>query len=134
MPPPRTLAIGDVRELGTSNPGTAGDGDRTLLVTHMIGMQLNTTDSYLGETVFRSDNIFGTLPGPAVIGTQGEYHKCKSWRRGGVYSYLWAKYDGPNYGAEVWFVGDLSGMITIPAASGAEWPVWAFRLDTLWPR
>src|SRR5207247_9247706 len=32
-----------------------------------------------------------------------------------VYQYLFAKYDGPNTGAEVWYVGDLSGVITIPA-------------------
>ena len=26
--------------------------------------------------------------------------------------------DGPNYGSEVWYVGDLSGTITIPATAG----------------
>ena len=28
---------------------------------------------------------------------------------------MFAKYDGPNAGAEVWYVGALSGVITIPA-------------------
>ena len=37
---------------------------------------------------------------------------------GGLYTYLLAKYDGPNYGTEVWYVGDLSGLITIPATAG----------------
>jgi hypothetical protein len=36
----------------------------------------------------------------------------------GLYSYLFAKYDGPNYGSEVWYVGNLSGIITIPATGG----------------
>ncbi len=37
---------------------------------------------------------------------------------GGLYTYLFAKYDGPNYGSEVWYVGDLSGIIEIPATAG----------------
>ncbi|PYK60275.1 MAG: hypothetical protein DME43_06165 [Verrucomicrobia bacterium] len=31
---------------------------------------------------------------------------------------MFAKYDGPNYGSEVWYVGNLSGIITIPATGG----------------
>ena len=33
---------------------------------------------------------------------------------GGVYTYLFAKYDGKNDNSQVWYVGDLSGIITIP--------------------
>ena len=33
---------------------------------------------------------------------------------GGVYTYLFAKYDGRNDNSQVWYVGDLSGTITIP--------------------
>jgi hypothetical protein len=33
---------------------------------------------------------------------------------GTLYSYLFAKYDGPNAGSEVWYVGGISGVITIP--------------------
>ena len=32
----------------------------------------------------------------------------------GVIYYLFAKYDGSNRGSVVWFVGDLSGSVTIP--------------------
>ena len=34
------------------------------------------------------------------------------------FDYLFAKYDGPNYGSEVWYVGDLSGVIDIPQKAG----------------
>jgi hypothetical protein len=34
---------------------------------------------------------------------------------GGVYTYLFAKYDEKNDNSQVWYVGDLSGMIAIPA-------------------
>ena len=36
----------------------------------------------------------------------------------GGFLYLFAKYDGPNYGSEVWYVGGLTGIITIPATAG----------------
>lgn len=106
------LTIGDDHELGTSNPGTAGDADRTAIVNHMIGMGLNTTDAFLGESVHRSGNSFSPLP-TAVIGPQGNTTTINLGAVG-TYTYLWAKYDGPNYGAEVWYVGDLGGIITIP--------------------
>ena len=32
--------------------------------------------------------------------------------------YLLAKYDGPNFGSVVWYVGGLTGLIDIPAAAG----------------
>jgi hypothetical protein len=34
---------------------------------------------------------------------------------GTLYSYLFAKYDGKNAGAKVWYVGSISGILTIPA-------------------
>src|SRR5262249_11742812 len=36
----------------------------------------------------------------------------------GLYTYLFAKYDGPNQGSIVWYVGNLSGTITIPGFWG----------------
>jgi hypothetical protein len=115
--PTTNLTIGDAHELGTSNPGTAGDAVRTLLVNHLIGMTLNSTDTFLGEALHRSGNAFASLP-TAVIGPQGGSGDTTIDLGTGLYSYLWAKYDGPNYGAEVWYVGNLSGIITIPAAAG----------------
>jgi hypothetical protein len=109
------LTVGDGHELGTSIPGTAGDAQRTAIVNHMIGMALNATETFLGETVHRSGNDFGTLPSPAVIGPQGGPTDTTIDIGTGLYSYLWAKYDGPNDLSEVWFIGDLSGIITIPA-------------------
>ena len=37
---------------------------------------------------------------------------------GSGYLYLLAKYDGPNYGSAVWFVGGLTGEIDIPSGAG----------------
>lgn len=110
------LSIGDSHELGFVNFGIpAGDADRTNYVNQLIGMTPGTTGTALGQTFSRSSNVFGSLP-TAVWAADGTGTTINL----GVdqFSYLLAKYDGPNYGSEVWFVGDLSGSITIPANGG----------------
>jgi hypothetical protein len=36
-----------------------------------------------------------------------------------VYTYLFATYNG--YGSEVWYAGNLSGIVTIPFLAGWHW-------------
>jgi hypothetical protein len=115
-PHARALLIHDGDELGFVNYGIpSGDADRTLYVNHLIGMTLGTTDSADGQAYSRSSNDFGPLSTAAwaLNGTSTSIDLGT-----GLYGYLLAKYDGPNYGSEVWYVGDLSGVITIPAAAG----------------
>ena len=110
------LDIGDSQELGFVNFGIpSGDADRTSYVNHLIGMANGTSDSALGQDFFRSNNSFGALP-VAVFASNGTSTTIDLGT--GQYSYLFAKYDGPNYGSEVWYVGNLSGIITIPALGG----------------
>jgi hypothetical protein len=112
----KALTIGDAHELGFVNYGIpSGDADRLTYVNHLIGMALGTSDKADGQTYFRSNNSFGQLPQPVLAG-----HGTSTTidLGSGLYTYLFAKYDGPNYGSEVWYVGDLSGVITIPATAG----------------
>ena len=116
------LTIGDPHELGFVEFGIpSGDADRTTYVNAMIGLALGDSTHVVlsghDNLVTRSFNDFGPLPAPAVFGLNGT-GTTVDLGAGDLYSYLFAKYDGPNYGAEVWFVGDLSGMITIPALGG----------------
>ena len=115
-PSAHALTIGDAHELGFVNFGIpSGDQDRTNYVNHLIGMGLGTQDDALGQHFTRSNNAFSPLP-TAVFALNG---KTTTINLGtGLYTYLFAKYDGPNYGAEVWYVGNLSGIITIPATAG----------------
>jgi hypothetical protein len=111
------LTIGDGHELGFVDFGIpSGDQDRENYVNHLIGMALGTTEQALGQTFTRSNNDFGSLP-TAVFSHNGTGTSV-DLGAGGLYTYLFAKYDGPNYGSEVWYVGDLSGIITIPATAG----------------
>ena len=114
------LTIGDSQELGFVDPGLpASDADRTLFVNSLIGLALNgSTHVIIGphdNLITRSNNDFGSLP-TAVFALNGGTTTIDLGT--GLYSYLLAKYDGPNYGSEVWYVGNLSGIITIPATGG----------------
>ena len=115
----RALTIGDAHELGFVNFGIpSGDQDRLNYVNHLIGMSLGTQDNFLGQHFFRSNNSFGSLPQAVLAGHVNGTSTSINLGAGGLYTYLFAKYDGPNYGSEVWYVGDLSGIITIPATAG----------------
>jgi hypothetical protein len=109
------LTIGDEHELGFIVPGTGGDADRTAYVNHLIGMALGSSDTFMGQAFTRSMNNFGSLP-TAVFALNGTGTTINLGS--GLYSYLYAKYDGPNAGTEVWYVGDLSGVVTIPGFLG----------------
>lgn len=119
LPPTPALTIGDQHELGFVNFGIpSGDSDRLTYVNHLIGMTPGTSDMADGQTYFRSGNSFGPLP-PAVLGGLVDGTGTSiNLGAGGTFLYLFAKYDGPNFGSEVWFVGDLSGIITIPPTAG----------------
>jgi hypothetical protein len=116
-PNANALTIGDTHEIGFVNFGIpSGDQDRTNYVNHLIGMGLGTQDDFSGQHFTRSNNNFGPLS-TAVWAANGTSTSINLGAVG-TYTYLFAKYDGPNYGSEVWYVGDLSGIITIPATAG----------------
>jgi VPDSG-CTERM motif len=113
------LTIGDDHELGFVEFGIpSGDSDRLNYVNHLIGMALGSQDDFAGQHFTRSTNDFGPLPPAVLTGLVNGSSTSINLGAGGTYLYLFAKYDGPNYGSEVWYVGDLSGIITIPATAG----------------
>ena len=109
----RALSIGDSQELGFLWPGVQGKTDnqkKVNYVNHLIGMALGAIDVANGEVYFRSNHGFKSLPTAARALNGGG--RTINLRTGGLYTYLFATYDG--YGSEVWYVGNLSGIITIP--------------------
>src|SRR4029077_1842150 len=119
LPPSISLAIGDAHELGFVNFGIpSGDADRLNYVNHLIGMAVGTQDDALGQHFTRSNNAFSQLPQAVLAGHLNGTSTSIDLGAGGLYTYLFAKYDGPNYGSEVWYVGDLNGTIEIPATAG----------------
>ena len=87
----------------------------------MIGLALGGSQSVdLGGTPYlvqRSFNFFGPLPGPAVSALSGNGASISIGS--GLYSYLFAAYSqGSNTQYVVWYIGNLSGDITIPSELG----------------
>ena len=122
-PHAKALTIGDGHELGFVNFGIpSSEQDRVNYVNHLIGMGLGTSDQAFGQTFFRSNNSFGSLPTAVIVGPTVTFQNPPSVVSinigTGLYTYLFAKYDGPNFGSEVWYIGDLSGTITIPGFAG----------------
>ena len=118
-PNANALTFGDPNDLGSVLFGIpSGDAERTSYVNHLIDMAPNSSDTFSGQTFFRSDKN----PGPgfplypdAVFALNGTGTSI-DLGDGTLYSYLFAKYDGPNAGAEVWYVGGQTGIVSIPGS------------------
>jgi hypothetical protein len=119
-----SLRIGDSRELGFLWPGAQRKTDNqshATYVNHLIGMALGAVDVANGEVYFRSNHGFKSLPSAASAVNGGG--RTIGLRTAGLYTYLFATYDG--YGSEVWYIGNLSGVITIPfLAAGHHLTGW----------
>jgi hypothetical protein len=120
LPPSINLAVGDQHELGQASPPVPeGDADITQYVNFMIGLSLGGSGQVIigphTIVVTRSMNDFGSLPSPATLALRGTGTSINLGTQG-TYDYLFAHYGGPGGGtAEVWYVGDLSGVINIPS-------------------
>jgi hypothetical protein len=106
----RALSIGDSHELGFLWPGIqkrTDNQDRAVYVNHLIGMALGTVDVANGEVYSCSSHGFKSLPAAAEARSGGA--RTINLGSGSLYIYLFATYNG--YGTEVWYVGNLSGII-----------------------
>jgi protein with PEP-CTERM/exosortase system signal len=129
------LDFGDGRDLGFIHDGIpSGDQDRTDYVNHLIGMGLNTTDSFQGQDFTRYNTSCGSCTPVNVLDIQNGAPKVATVDLGsGGFLYLFAKYDGPNAGSEVWNIQGLTGVFTIPAFGTPDknnkyglsgWSIW----------
>ena len=130
LPPSINLGIGGQHELGQVRPPVPeGDGDITQYVNYMIGLSRGCSGHVIigphDILVTRSMNNFGTLPATLALRGMGTNVNLGAL---GTYDYLFAHYGGPGGGfAEVWYVGDLSGSISIPSTGlGHGLSGWAF--------
>jgi VPDSG-CTERM motif len=119
LPPVVSLTFGDANELGQVFSGIpSGDADRLAYVDHLIDMASGTSNTFSGQTFHRSlmnpGPGFPNYPDAVLAGFKNGIGTSVDLGNGTLYSYLFAKYDGKNAGAEVWYVGGISGIITIP--------------------
>jgi hypothetical protein len=117
------LTIGDGRTLGYVYFGIpSGDQDRQTYTNDLVGFYNSGCVGDCGMANGQSYFIvngrphFGTTLPNAVFVTNGTSTTINlGANANGLYTYLFAKYDGPNAGSVVWYVRNLSGKITIPS-------------------
>jgi hypothetical protein len=71
--------------------------------------------TFSGQTITGSVNTFASLPNANPTAAVSGTSTTIDLGAGGLYSYLFAKYDGQNDNSQGWYVGNLSGIVTIPA-------------------
>ena len=110
---PGPLALATPTNWASSSQGTKekDNQNKIIYVNHLIGIALGAVDVANGEVYSRSTHGFKYLPAAAraISGGGRVINLC---RTGGLYTCLFATYKG--HGTEVWYVGNLSGVITIP--------------------
>jgi hypothetical protein len=109
----RALSIGDSHELGFLWPGIQQKIDnqkKALYLEQLIDMAFGTIEVAHGEVYFRSNQVFKSLP--AATWVRDGHGRAINLGSGGLFTYLFATYSG--YGTEVWYVGNLNGVISIP--------------------
>ena len=118
------LTIGDGQTIGYVYFGIpSGDTDRETYVNDLVGFYNsgcaggNTLCGTAHGQIYYMQNgspTFGAMLPAAVwaLNSTGGSNSL-SWSTAGTYNYLFAKYDGPNQGSVVWYVGNLTSF-TIP--------------------
>jgi hypothetical protein len=117
------LTIGDGQTIGYVYYGIpSGDVDRQTYVNDLVGFynsgcasgaDCGTANGQLYHMVNGAPTFGVTLP--TAIWAMNGTGTSVALGVIGTYNYLFAKYDGPNQGSVVWYVGNLFGTITIPS-------------------
>src|SRR4029453_3510551 len=117
------LTASDEHYLGLAALSLSPPSYPTDIVNRLISMPVNSVVlGYEGFDLFRSGNDFGSLP-TAVLALNGTGANITIGS--GLYSYLLADYTANNlFHAHVWYIGNLSGNITIPAGGLIGWTLF----------
>jgi hypothetical protein len=129
------LTIGDGRDLGLVDPNHPADPeDSEDFIDILLSQPLSSGPTHIGDNFYTrtgNDPLGGVYPA-------ADFADELSFTGGNVdlgsgYLYLLAKYDGPNFGSEVWYVGGLTGTESIPLfGSGRQYGlshVYVFNPD-----
>jgi hypothetical protein len=114
-----TLGFNDQYVVGTITPGAPADpADVATYINFMTGLTPGDSGTFSGQTITRSTNLFGSLPQASAVGAVASAAPGMTTINlnaiGGTFTYLFAKYDGPNDNSVVWNISGLTGILTIP--------------------
>ena len=106
----------DTHVVGTVTPASpALPTDVASYINNMVALSLGGSDTFSGQSITRSTNIFGSLPSASATGALPGTSTTLDLNALGTFTYLFAKYDSTNDLSQVWDLAGLNGTITIPA-------------------
>ena len=112
---------GDTHVVGTVTPGApANSASVKDYINYMITLSLgaSVTHDFGGaegiQKITRTTNTFANLPTASATGAVTGTGITIDLNLYGTFTYLFAKYDGQRDISEVWYIGGLTGQITIP--------------------
>lgn len=104
----------DTHVVGTITPAAPADpADVATYINFMIALPSPGSGTFAGQAITRSSNSFGSLPTATAVGSVSGTGTSVDLM-GGTFTYLFAKYDGPNDLSQVWNISGITGTITIP--------------------
>src|SRR3954469_12187022 len=109
------LSIGDSHDLGLISKNYPADPLSSAgFINILLDQPLGGAPTLIGSNTYTrttNDPLGGAYPDAVFALDLGATTTIKL---GSGDLYLLAKYDGPNWGSEVWYVGNLTGTVTIP--------------------
>jgi hypothetical protein len=112
------LTFDDAHVVGTITPAAPVNPPVvSAYINYMITLAPGDSGTFYNphaQTITRSNNTFASLPNALLPGAVTGFSTTINLGAG-VYSYLFAKYGAQNDVSQVWYVGNLSGIVTIPA-------------------
>lgn len=113
--------------LGFVNPGEPASADDEIHYINTLIDNGTSTETY-GPSNNPKTRYYTRSSNPCTPNLGGCPHALDTGSQQGIetgnlvdvtgFEWLLAKYDGPNWGSEIWFVGNLSGQFSIPLSGG----------------
>jgi hypothetical protein len=111
------IQIGDTRDLGLIDPNHPADPSSSAgYVDILLDQALGTGPTTIGANAYTrtlNDPLNGNYPN-AIFNSEIAFTGGNINLGQAGFLYLLAKYDGPNFGSEVFYIGGLTGANTIP--------------------
>jgi len=123
-----TISFGDIRDLGNINPNHPADPSNSATYTTFLKNMLPSAvvnGGPGGNTFTRTANFPNSPTFPNAVFDQELSFSVSGLTASVILPstgdfYLLGKFDGPNYGSEVWVINGLTGTITMPEFGSGE--------------
>jgi hypothetical protein len=113
-----SLTTSSSQFLGSITPDGGSEVEEAAQITHLVGMAINTSETFGADSYVRDDGSCGTCPAATAVGSVKDESGGNTGDFGSGFTYLKGKYDAAQAGALVWYVAGLTGTFDIPSEFG----------------